>query len=333
MKIKYIPLIIAFLFPLGLLSQGNLVWSDEFDGEGDPDPEKWEQMEYNRRINDNGPDGWWEKDDVYLDGNGNMVIRVRKIDNRNSDSDPYDYSVGAVRTKNLYEPLFGRFEIRCKLPRQQGWWVAFWMMQGKVSRVGDGGVDGVEVDIMEAWGWTDQVNHAFHWDGYGDDHKSTGEHSTVSGIRDGYHTYTLDWYPDEYIFYVDGEETWRNVEPGVCQYPGYIKVTGEISTNDWAINNWWAMDPADATYPDSFLVDYVRVYDLNLNEEDTEAPADPINITADASPTYLDLTWDRSEDNYAVKKYRIFQDDVLTDSTIYPEYKLRGLDEETEYTV
>jgi hypothetical protein len=65
-----------------------------------------------------------------------------------------------------------------------------------------------------------------------------------------------------YIFYIDGEETWRSEGGGVCQHPGYIKVTGEISTEDWAISNYWANDPADAVYPDSFIVDYVRVYDV-----------------------------------------------------------------------
>jgi len=60
-------------------SEGDLIWSDEFEGTGEPDGTKWERQEYNRRNNDNGPDGWWSKEDSYLDGNGNLVIRVRKI--------------------------------------------------------------------------------------------------------------------------------------------------------------------------------------------------------------------------------------------------------------
>lgn len=250
-------------------ARGDLIWSDEFDGTGIPDASKWERQEYNRRNNDNGPDGWWSKEDSYLDGNGNLVIRVRQIENQNDDADSCDYSVGALRTKGRFEQLYGRFEIRCQLPTQPGWWVAFWMMQGKVSSVGEGGVDGTEVDIMEAFGWTNTINYAFHWDGYGDDHKSTGKKVSPAGIRDGFHTFSMEWYPEMYIFFIDGEETWRSQGGGVCNKPGYIKVTGEISTNDWAINNWWANDPADATYPDSFLVDYVRVYEIG----DYEAPA------------------------------------------------------------
>lgn len=243
-------------------AHGDLVWSDEFEGSGAPDASKWERQEYNRRNNDNGPDGWWSKDDSYLDGKGNLVIRVREIDNKNDDTDSFDYSVGALRTKGRFYKKYGRFEIRCQLPTQPGWWVAFWMMQGNVASVGNGAVDGVEVDIMEGFGWTDVINYAFHWDGYGDEHKSLGKKVTPAGIREGFHTFAMEWYPEMYVFYIDGQETWRSEGGGICDQQGYIKVTGEISTQDWAINNWWANDPADATYPDSFLVDYVRVYEV-----------------------------------------------------------------------
>ena len=141
------------------------------------------------------------------------------------------------------------------------------MMQGNVGSESNGGVDGSEVDIMEAFGWTDKINQAIHWDGYGDAHKSTGQKTEVPGIRDGFHTYTMEWYPDKYIFYIDGTETWRSTGGGVCNRPGYVKITGEISTEDWAINEYWSQNPANAQYPDSFVVDYVRVYEFPSEEE------------------------------------------------------------------
>lgn len=256
-----------------------LTWSDEFDGTGVPDPRKWERQEYNRRNNPEGPDGYWSRQDSYLNGEGQLVIRVRTIANQNSDADPYDFSVGALRSKGRFEQLYGRFEISCKLPTQAGWWVAFWMMQGNVSRVGDGGVDGSEVDIMEGFGWTDKINFAIHYDGYGDDHKSKGTNKVFQGIREGFHTYTLDWLPDRYVFYVDGEKIWQTTGGGVCNQPGYLKVTGEISTEEWAINQWWANVPDTTLYPDSFLVDYVRVYQLPDSATGNVQPAfQPYNI-------------------------------------------------------
>ena len=267
-------------------NEPKLTWSDEFDGNGAPNPTKWDRPEYNRRPNAKGPDGWWSKEDSYLDGNGNLVIRVRKIADKNNDGDPFDYSVGAVRTLGKFKQLYGRYDIRCQLPKQQGWWVAFWMMQGNVGSEINAGVDGSEVDIMEAFGWTNKINHAVHYDGYGTAHKSVGKYEMISGIREGFHTYTLDWYPDKYIFYVDGKETYRTQGGGVCNQPGYVKITGEISTEDWAINSYWSNDPAKAAYPDSFLVDYVRVYELDLvnsdvvNElqnQDIELSPNPVN--------------------------------------------------------
>ena len=275
---------------------GDLIWFDEFDGTGIPNTAKWERQEYNRRNNASGPDGWWSNQDSYLDGSGNLVIRVREIPNKNTDTDSCDYSVGMVRSKGKFEHLYGKYEIRCKLPTQPGWWVAFWMMQGNVGAVGNGGVDGMEVDIMEAFGWTNLINYAFHWDGYGADHKSVGKQSRPVGIRSGYHTFAMEWYPEMYIFFIDGFETWRSVGGGVCNKPGYIKVTGEISTESWAINNYWAENPSKATYPDSFVVDYVRVYELGQYQYPTGTNSANIDerILLYPNPAFsqLSLSWE-----------------------------------------
>lgn len=263
-----------------------LTWSDEFDGTGAPDSSKWERPSYNRRNNSNGPDGYWDPNEVYLDGAGNCVIRVQKVANRNGDGDPYDYAVGAIRTYGKFTQKYGRFECRAQLPQQQGWWVAFWMMQGNQGSIGNGGVDGSEVDIMEGWGWTDKINHAIHWDGYGANHQSVGKNEIISGIRSGWHTYTLDWMPDVYIFYIDGVEQWRSTGGGICNQPGYIKVTGEISTEAWAITDSWAKNPANATYPDYFKIDYVRVYEYNGTEDGVLFQSGL--ETSDTQPTWSD---------------------------------------------
>ena len=236
-----------------------LTWSDEFDGEN-IDAGKWDKPENNRRNNSEGPDGWWLKEDSYLDGNGNLVIRVRKIDNRNDDNDPYDYSTGAIRTKGHFQQKYGKFEIRCQLPEQAGWWVAFWLHSPSVGNVNNSGEDGTEIDIFEGFGWTDTLNFALHWDGYGADHKSEGYKKTIDGIRDGFHTYTLEWTEEEYVFLVDNAEVWRTTAGGVSKVPAYVKITGELSTESWAINENWSNDPEMAEYPDYFIVDYVRVY-------------------------------------------------------------------------
>jgi hypothetical protein len=125
-----------------------------------------------------------------------------------------------------------------------------------VTKVGHGGMDGTEIDIMEKPWLDDRVQHTLHWDGYGEHHQSKGHVSRNPGVMKGWHTFSLLWTPDEYVFYVDGKERWRSSAGGVCQRPLYLKISDEAKFGGWA------GDIRKADLPDAFLVDYVRVYDL-----------------------------------------------------------------------
>ncbi len=221
-----------------------LVWQDEFEG-ATLNPEKWEIMgDYPRR------DGFWVQQDAYLDGQGALVLRTRKDGNR--------YTSGAIRTRGRFEALYGYWEARCKLPTQPGHWPAFWLMPARgIDSLELGGEDGAEIDIMEK-PWRDgRINHAIHWNGYGEHHKSKGKVAQVPGVESGWHTFGLWWHPDGYVFYVDGMETWSTSAGGVCRVPLYIKLTEEIGK--------WAGEIDQANLPDYFYVDYVRVYQITEN--------------------------------------------------------------------
>jgi beta-glucanase (GH16 family) len=217
-----------------------LVFNDEFDGTT-LDESKWETPPDAVRR-----DGWWMREAVSLDGQGHLVMTTLKDGER--------YVDGCVRTRGKFEHAFGYYVARVQLQRQPGHWSAFWLYNSCVGKVGDEGRDGTEIDIYEKPWRDDRVQQTLHWDGYGKDHKSEGKVVTVPGVMDGYHTFALWWKPDEYVFYVDGNETWRTSAGGVCQVPLYIKLSDEIGK--------WAGDIADAKLPDAFLVDYVRVYDV-----------------------------------------------------------------------
>jgi beta-glucanase (GH16 family) len=216
-----------------------LIWQDEFDGTT-LDASKWDIPEYNRR------DGYWSRKAISLNGNGHLVMSVLK------DGDKY--LDGCVRTKDKFEHSFGYYVARIQLQKQQGHWSAFWIMGSGVGQVGNDGRDGTEIDIMEKPWLDDRINCALHWDGYGKDHKSKGTIVQVPGVMEGFHTFGLWWKSDEYVFYVDGKETWRTSAGGVSQVPEYLKLSDEIGN--------WAGDIKKAELPDQFLVDYVRVYDL-----------------------------------------------------------------------
>lgn len=217
----------------------NLVWNDEFDGSR-LDDSKWDVPEGERR------DGWWRKDAVKLDGKGHLEISAFRDGDKFID--------GCARTRDKFEHAFGYYVARVRLQKHQGHWSAFWLYNDSVGKIGDEGRDGTEIDIYEKPSLDIIVNHAMHWDGYGEFHKSASTRAYVPGITRGYHTFALLWTKEEYVFYVDGKETWRTEAGGVCRAPLYIKLSDEIGK--------WAGDISKASLPDSFLVDYVRVYDI-----------------------------------------------------------------------
>jgi len=228
-----------FLPPVPDGKQWKLVWQDEFDGPK-LDATKWNRLgDWKRR------DGFWVKDDAYVNGKGSLLLRTRQDGDR--------FTCGAVNTQGKFEHAFGYYVARCKLPKEPGHWPAFWLMSDGVKRVGDDGRDGTEIDIIEV-PWRDgRLMINLHWDGYGKAHKSAGTKFQIEGITEGWHTFGLCWLPEEYVFYVDGKEVWRSKAGGVSQAPEFIKLTEEIGD--------WAGDIKQAKLLDYFEVDYVRVYE------------------------------------------------------------------------
>jgi beta-glucanase (GH16 family) len=220
--------------------QWKLVWHDEFDGDA-LDESKWETPPDGKRR-----DAFWMRKAVSLDGQGHLAISTLKEDGK--------YIDGCVRTRGKFEHAFGYYVARIQFQRQPGHWSAFWLYNSSVGKVGNEGRDGTEIDIMEKPWLDERINYALHWDGYGPAHKSEGKVVRVPGVMQGFHAFGLLWMPDHYVFYVDGKEMWRTKAGGVCQVPLYIKLSDEVGN--------WGGDIHKAKLPDRFLVDYVRVYDL-----------------------------------------------------------------------
>jgi len=264
-----------FLPPLADGQGWKLVWSDEFEGSA-VDQAKWELLgDWKRR------DGFWVKEDAYLDGKGNLILRT----NREGDR----YTCGAVRTKGKFEHRYGYWVCRCKFPEQPGHWPAFWLMADGVGKVGDGGRDGTEIDIMEKPWREDRATQNLHWDGYGKEHQHVGTTFSVPGLSEGFHTFGLFWTPEEYVFYVNGQETWRTRGGGVSQVPQFAKLTEEIGK--------WGGDITQAVLPDEFVVDYVRVYDITDRGQSAEELKKKALIcqAANVRPSPPQLAWQELE--------------------------------------
>ena len=219
-----------------------LTFEDDFDG-GRLDTSKWSLAPEQLRQDIGGR--WC---DAMTEVKGSDLILTARLD---EDGTPIS---GAIRSKGIFEQAFGYFECRMKFHKTTGFWGAFWMMCGDVFCEDGSAVSGVEIDIIES-GYRNQgaVNHALHWDGYGAAHRQLAHIVEDEGQYDGeYHTYALQWTREAYVFFIDGRETWRTAECGICDKPGYLKISTEFGT--------WAKPIVREELPDCVRVDWVRVY-------------------------------------------------------------------------
>ena len=221
-----------------------LVWQDEFTGEV-LDESKWNILGDSVRK-----DGWWLKKCSTLDGKGHLRLTTTKEDDGK-------FGTGAVNTKGKFLHKQGFWIARMQMPKQPGFWSAFWIHSDTVGKIGDEGRDGTEIDVIEFPKRTGELNMALHWDGYGDHHKVVGSKINDKSFLTGFHTYAVSWSEKEYVYYYDGKEVWRSTAGGVSQVPQYIILSNEVGT--------WAGDINKAKLPDCCLIDYVRVYDLVAN--------------------------------------------------------------------
>ncbi len=215
-----------------------LSWSDEFDGTK-LDRAKWDYRQLGPRR-----DAVNVKETVQLDGKGRLVLTTRKKGSQ--------YQTAMIGTQGKFECRFGYFECRVKLQTQRGHWSAFWLQSPTISKTGDVKKYGTEIDIFEYLVKNKtQILHNLHWDGYGKKHKHIGTKKQIPKLNEGFHTIGLLWTPEQYVFYVDGKETWRTTK-AVSHRTQYIILSLEVGK--------WAGDIKTVKLPDHAIFDYVRVY-------------------------------------------------------------------------
>jgi len=235
-----------------------LIWQDEFDGPAGqlPDAERWRfdlgtnwgnlQLEYDTDRAEN----------VSLDGSGNLAITARE-----EEFAGQSYTSGRIKTKGLFEQTHGRFEARIKLPVGQGIWPAFWLLGADIDEVGWPTCG--EIDIMEYLGHEPRVLHGtIHGPGHYGDNAVSGRHVLAQGgFNLGFHVFAVEWTEDSIKWLVDGY-TYQTVTPAdlphgatwVYNHPFFIIL-------NLAVGGRWPGPPDESTvFPQTMLVDYVRVY-------------------------------------------------------------------------
>ncbi|MEM8530189.1 MAG: cellulase family glycosylhydrolase [Chloroflexota bacterium] len=249
-----------------------LVWSDEFD-DTTVDTSKWNVLDTPGMINDELH--YIAPDDVSI-ADGNLVISSQK-----RDYDDREYTSGKVTTGNdKFTFTYGRVEIRSKQPAGKGLHAAHWLLQHECDGFSPCPTWPPEFDIMEVLGdQTTTVNQNVHyglcercrWPNNLDFPQAT----TVSDTSENYHTYAIEWEPDQVRWYIDDVQTHTWDGPNIPDEPMQIIL-------DTAVGGNWPGAPDDTTvFPAYHYIDYVRVW-----QRDNDPPAP----TPTPSPTPIEET-------------------------------------------
>ena len=184
--------------PSSLGGAWSLVWSDEFDAAGAPDAGKWD---YEEGFLRNDEKQWYTRDrreNARVEG-GSLVIEARK-----EAFERGQYTSASLVTRHRRSFLYGRLEVRAKLPRGRGMWPAIWMLGANIDGVGWPRCG--EIDVMEHVGFVPGRVHAtVHTDAY--NHvKGTqkGAQIDLGDLYDTFHVYAVEWRPEKIDFFVDG---------------------------------------------------------------------------------------------------------------------------------
>ena len=242
-----------------ILTDYELVWSDEFDYEGMPDETKWSY--------DIGGHGWGNQELQYYTADKNAFVSEGRlvIEARKEMCEQMAYTSARLVTKNKGDFLYGKFEISAKVPKGLGTWPAIWMLPtnweyGTWPQCG-------EIDIMEHVGYhvgdilgtvhTGTYNHTIG--------TQKGNHIKVDHVDDEYHVYSIEWLPNKIDFYVD-QQLYFTFDPK--------QLSNKITPSEWPYDRPFHLilnvavggtlggkqGVHEEEFPQRLEVEYVRVY-------------------------------------------------------------------------
>ncbi len=254
---------------------GKLLWADEFDVDGEPDADKWTVDVWpSRKVNDEDQTYTGRPKNLRVEG-GLLIIEAHKEDYRDAE-----YTSGRIHSNGKGDFLYGRFEVRARLPAGKGTWPAIWMLPSDPYRYSTSCEDGEdwqgsgscdawpnsgEIDIMEHVGY--QMNHvhgtvhnqAYYWAKW----EQRKGRILSDGVDSDFHVYALEWTPEEirvfmdnilYFVYVNEQSGW---ESWPYDHPFHVIL-------NVAVGGMWGRSGGgidDGIFPQRMEVDYVRIYE------------------------------------------------------------------------
>lgn len=233
------------------------MWEDNFNTAGAPDASKW--------TFETGGSGWGNNElQFYTSGSnasvagGNLTITAKKEANSGRE-----YTSSRMITKGKGDFLYGRFEVRAKLPKGRGTWPAIWMLYSENS-YGNWPASG-EIDIMEHVGFDqNKVHCTIHTSAF--NHTRGTEKSAakiVPTATDEFHVYRVDWTPYAIRGFIDDAQYFEflNTNAGFTEWPFDKKFF--LILNVAVGGNWGGAQGVDPNvFPASMVIDYVKVFKL-----------------------------------------------------------------------
>lgn len=268
--------LIVFFFVI-LFSQNSfaqqeaLVWSDEFNGIGAPDPAKWSY--------DLGSNGWGNNEiqnytNSYQNArqeNGFLIIDALKSGN--------SWTSARLLTNNKLEIKYGRVVFRAKLPVGSGTWPALWMLGENFATKGWPACG--EIDVMEHVGkdpgWVQCALHTPSSYGGG---MVNFKKKFVSTANSEFHTYQVNWTYEKIEFSIDSvlyytyKPTVRNLSTWPFDLPFFLIMNIAMGGNMGSDPQYETgglkngVDPALTSA--RMMIDYVRVYQYPIGIDDPD---------------------------------------------------------------
>lgn len=247
-----------------------LVWADEFDQDGPPNPKNWT---FENGFKRNQELQWYQPENAFCE-DGFLIIEGRRERKPNPNfqegSDDWKkkrkfakYTSACLKTKGLHSWQFGHFEVRAKIETENGLWPAIWFLGNKGEWPSNG-----EIDLMEYYGDSILANACWgtkkRWKAKWDSSKRKMKTFKDPDWSQKFHIWRMDWDEEFIKLYLDGEllntiDLSKTINPtkrgpkNPFHQPHYILL-------NLAIGGQAGGDPSKTEFPSRYLIDYVRVY-------------------------------------------------------------------------
>ena len=243
-----------------------LVWSDEFNSDGTPDPKNWN---YEKGFVRNNELQWYQANNASVKG-GLLTIEGRKeqVTNPNYSASGSDwkttrqyaqYTSTSMTTSGLQSWQYGRLEMRARIPTSAGMWPAWWTLGVSGEWPSNG-----EIDIMEFYKGNVLANvacgTATRWTAKWD--SSTKAISSLgANWSSSFHIWRMDWDDQNINLYLDDTLLNGVALSNMLNSDGTSPFKQKVyMILNLAIGGDNGGDPSGTTFPVQYQVDYVRVF-------------------------------------------------------------------------